>query len=127
MLIIGIFDLLTAGKVALSDPAWQGFSTEVYIVLGADLFRVLLRHVQIQPRPGTRVQPRPQSLTEDHHRMSQAVATPRPHGSNEPAIVLDKVNKWYGAHARAARRLADGGGRGSAWWCAARRARASRP
>lgn len=33
VLIIGIFDLLTAGKVALSDPPWQSFSTEVYIVL----------------------------------------------------------------------------------------------
>jgi general L-amino acid transport system ATP-binding protein len=29
--------------------------------------------------------------------MSQAVATPRPDGSNEPAIVMEKVNKWYGA------------------------------
>jgi general L-amino acid transport system ATP-binding protein len=29
--------------------------------------------------------------------MSQAIATPRPDLSNEPAIVLEKVNKWYGA------------------------------
>jgi len=34
VLIIGLFDLLTMGKVALSDPPWQGFSTEVYITLG---------------------------------------------------------------------------------------------
>jgi len=33
VLIIGIFDLLTMGKVALSDPPWQSFSTEVYIAL----------------------------------------------------------------------------------------------
>ena len=33
MLIIGLFDLLTMGKVALSDPPWQSFSTEVYIFL----------------------------------------------------------------------------------------------
>jgi general L-amino acid transport system permease protein len=33
VLIIGLFDLLTMGKVALSDPPWQSFSTEVYIVL----------------------------------------------------------------------------------------------
>jgi general L-amino acid transport system permease protein len=33
VLIIGIFDLLTMGKVALSDPPWQSFSTEVYITL----------------------------------------------------------------------------------------------
>jgi general L-amino acid transport system permease protein len=38
VLIIGIFDLLTAGKVALSEPAWQGFSTEVYIVLALIYF-----------------------------------------------------------------------------------------
>jgi general L-amino acid transport system permease protein len=34
VLIIGLFDLLTMGKVALSDPPWQSFSTEVYIWLG---------------------------------------------------------------------------------------------
>jgi general L-amino acid transport system permease protein len=34
VLIVGLFDLLTMGKVALSDPPWQGFSTEVYITLG---------------------------------------------------------------------------------------------
>ena len=30
VLIIGLFDLLTMGKVALSDPPWQSFSTEIY-------------------------------------------------------------------------------------------------
>ena len=34
VLIVGLFDLLTMGKVALSDPPWQSFSTEVYVVLG---------------------------------------------------------------------------------------------
>jgi general L-amino acid transport system permease protein len=33
VLIIGLFDLLTMGKVALSDPPWQSFSTEVYVGL----------------------------------------------------------------------------------------------
>jgi general L-amino acid transport system permease protein len=33
VLIIGLFDLLTMGKVALSDPPWQSFSTEVYLGL----------------------------------------------------------------------------------------------
>jgi general L-amino acid transport system permease protein len=33
VLIIGLFDLLTMGKVALSDPPWQSFSTEIYIGL----------------------------------------------------------------------------------------------
>ncbi len=33
VLIIGIFDLLTMGKVALSDPPWQSFSTEIYVAL----------------------------------------------------------------------------------------------
>jgi general L-amino acid transport system permease protein len=31
VLIIGLFDLLTMGKVALSDPPWQSFSNEIYI------------------------------------------------------------------------------------------------
>ena len=38
VLIIGIFDLLTAGKVALADPSWQAYSTEVYLVLAAVYF-----------------------------------------------------------------------------------------
>jgi general L-amino acid transport system permease protein len=38
VLIIGIFDLLTSGKVALSEPVWQSFSTEVYIALAVIYF-----------------------------------------------------------------------------------------
>ncbi len=38
VLIIGIFDLLTAGTVAVAEPAWQGFSTEVYVVLALIYF-----------------------------------------------------------------------------------------
>lgn len=38
VLIIGIFDLLTAGKVAMADPVWSGFSTEIYIVLALIYF-----------------------------------------------------------------------------------------
>jgi general L-amino acid transport system permease protein len=38
VLIIGIFDLLTSGKVAVADPIWQAFSTEVYIMLGLIYF-----------------------------------------------------------------------------------------
>ena len=38
VLIIGIFDLLTSGKVAISEPAWRGFANEVYIVLALIYF-----------------------------------------------------------------------------------------
>jgi len=38
VLIIGIFDLLTAGKTAIIEPAWQGFGVEVYITLGVIYF-----------------------------------------------------------------------------------------
>lgn len=38
VLIIGIFDLLTAGKTAIIEPAWQGFGVEVYITLGLIYF-----------------------------------------------------------------------------------------
>ena len=34
LLIIGIFDLLTAGKIAVSEPAWQGFASgEIDVIL----------------------------------------------------------------------------------------------
>ncbi len=38
VLIIGIFDLLTAGKTAIIEPAWQGFGVEVYITLSLIYF-----------------------------------------------------------------------------------------
>ncbi len=38
VLIIGILDLLTAGKVAIADPLWQPFGEEIYLVLGAIYF-----------------------------------------------------------------------------------------
>jgi len=38
VLIIGIFDLLTAAKTAIVEPAWQSFSLEVYIVVGLIYF-----------------------------------------------------------------------------------------
>ena len=34
VLIIGIFDLLTAAKTAIVEPAWQGFGVEVYVFVG---------------------------------------------------------------------------------------------
>ena len=33
VLIVGMFGLLMMGKVALSDPPWQSFTTEVYLGL----------------------------------------------------------------------------------------------
>ena len=38
VLIIGIYDLLSAGKIALTEPAWQPFGTEVYLVIAAIYF-----------------------------------------------------------------------------------------
>lgn len=38
VLIIGIFDLLTSGKTAMSDPTWQGSSTEIYLVMAVIYF-----------------------------------------------------------------------------------------
>ena len=38
VLIIGIFDLLTAGKTAIIEPAWQGFGLEVYVTVGVVYF-----------------------------------------------------------------------------------------
>src|ERR1700760_2817301 len=38
VLIIGIFDLLTAAKTAVIDPAWQAFSVEAFIFVAAIYF-----------------------------------------------------------------------------------------
>ncbi len=38
VLIIGIFDLLTSGKVAISEPIWSAYSTEIYLVIALVYF-----------------------------------------------------------------------------------------
>ena len=38
VLIIGLFDLLAAGKVAIAEPIWSSYSTEVYLLLAAIYF-----------------------------------------------------------------------------------------
>ncbi|MEJ1979177.1 MAG: amino acid ABC transporter permease [Acetobacteraceae bacterium] len=38
VLVIGLFDLLTSGKVAIADPAWAAYYTEVYVVLAIIYF-----------------------------------------------------------------------------------------
>jgi general L-amino acid transport system permease protein len=38
VLIIGIFDLMKSGTVAIAEPAWQGFSSEIYILLAVIYF-----------------------------------------------------------------------------------------
>ena len=38
VVVVGIFDLMTAAKRAVADPQWQGFGTEIYLVVGAIYF-----------------------------------------------------------------------------------------
>jgi general L-amino acid transport system permease protein len=38
VVIIGIFDLMQAAKVALSDAEWRGFSTEAYLFIALIYF-----------------------------------------------------------------------------------------
>jgi general L-amino acid transport system permease protein len=38
VVVVGIFDLMTAAKRAVADPDWQGFGTEVYLFVGLVYF-----------------------------------------------------------------------------------------
>jgi len=38
VVVVGIFDLMTAAKQAVSDPLWQGFSIEIYLFAGLIYF-----------------------------------------------------------------------------------------
>jgi len=38
VLIIGLFDLLTAGKISIAEPSWQAYSREVYLFLALIYF-----------------------------------------------------------------------------------------
>src|SRR6185295_15964346 len=57
VLIIGIFDLLTTAKTAITDPAWQLFSVEVYVFVGLIYFAFCFamsrysRGLEAQDRP----------------------------------------------------------------------------
>src|SRR6201995_786346 len=57
VLIIGIFDLLTTAKTAIIDPAWQGYSVEVYIFVALIYFVFCFamsrysRHLEAQGTP----------------------------------------------------------------------------
>ncbi len=47
VLIIGIFDLMTTGRTATLEPAWQGFGNEVYLLLAAIYFAFCFTMAQI--------------------------------------------------------------------------------
>lgn len=38
VLIIGVFDLMTTGRTAILEPAWQGFGNEIYLLLAVIYF-----------------------------------------------------------------------------------------
>ncbi len=38
VLVIGIFDLMTTGRTAILEPAWQGFGNEIYLLLALIYF-----------------------------------------------------------------------------------------
>ena len=129
VLIIGIFDLLTAGKKAIADPDWQASAPRSTSCWPSIYFVFCFAMSAIQPRARARVRPRPPALTPGRLANEPAAdrchAPPRPNAT--PAIVLDKVNKWYGAMHVLRDVTHDGRRRRSAWWSAARRAPASRP
>ena len=133
VIIIGLFDLLGAGKNAVNDPIWQAYSTEMYLFLGADLLRLLLRHGPLQPRAGAGVQPdRPPLRRLNPSKeppMSQAATMDRPHAaaSNEPAILLDKREQVVRRHARPARHQPDRRPAARRSWSAGPRGRARAP
>jgi general L-amino acid transport system permease protein len=60
VLIIGIFDLLSAAKTAVVEPAWQGFGLEVFVAAGAIYFVFCFamsrysQHLERQLRSGNR-------------------------------------------------------------------------
>ena len=45
VVVVGIFDLMTAAKRAAADAQWEGFGTEIYLFVAAIYFVVLLRDV----------------------------------------------------------------------------------
>ena len=77
VLIIGLFDLLAAGKIADQRARLGGLFDRGLPGPGRDLLRVLLHHGPLFARPGARVLPRPQPLRGDSS-MSAAMSMTTP-------------------------------------------------
>ena len=52
VIIIGLFDLLTTAKTALTDPPWRSFYVEAYFFRRAHILGVLVLYVPLQPVSG---------------------------------------------------------------------------
>jgi general L-amino acid transport system ATP-binding protein len=96
VLIIGIFDLLTAGKTALIEPAWQSFGVEVYLTLGLIYFCFCFAMSKYSA--GWRTSSTATAAAEEHTTMSAAAEhiSSAIRADAPPAISLERVNKWFG-------------------------------
>ncbi len=80
--MVGLFDLLSAGRAALSDPAWPAPYAETYLGRGLPLLRDLFRHLALLPITGARHGQRESSMS----------------SANATVVALDGVHKWYGEY-----------------------------
>ena len=108
---VGLLDPLRAHHRSIrADINWKGIYWEPYIFVGADLLRLLLRHValfdvsraQAQDRPPVRRPP----MTEPHPD-TPPIDRARCKVTDEVAIQIVGMNKWYGTVPRAARHRPD--------------------
>ena len=83
VIIIGLFDLLTTAKTALSDPHWRPFYIEGYLFVAADLLGLLLLHVALQPVHRAPPGRRPAQILRGRHRCpTDTAAAPPPTPGN---------------------------------------------
>src|SRR3984957_18550311 len=101
VLIVGLFDLLNMGKIALSDPPWQSFSTEVYLMLAviyiAFCFAMSQYSRGLERELGRARRRKPRDTTMNRSAVSDHVIPHLADTKGPPIIVMDKVNKWYGS------------------------------
>ena len=96
VLIIGIFDLLTAGKAALSDPRLAGLLRRGLPLRGARSTSSSASPCRDTARAGARAEPPPPTLRRTHEQPWPNAAAVHSRRADRPSL-LDKVNKWYGA------------------------------
>ena len=116
VVVVGIFDLMTAAKRAAADAHWEGFGTEIYLFVALIYFAFCAAMSWYSARLQARARPGTAPLTDRRCQRAARAADPAHRAAQQVVRRLP----------RAARRGSRGGVAASASSCAGARGRESR-
>ena len=86
VVVIGIFDLMTAAKRAAADAQWDGFGTEIYLFVAVIYFVFCSPMSSLQRPPA------------GHARSGSTRMTPALQRGDAEILRIERLNKWYGVY-----------------------------